>query len=547
MYEHAFRDRVKRRILSNTTTAGTLHEDFSTAQAAEGRGAEDLLRSKPGKNSKRDLLNKVLRDNEWPGLYWAEIPMKDLKTNGIKKVWMPFLLPHEWVPQYCAQCGALADLLHFEDEELEERLLKLAKQLGAPALVALGLHGDGVPIGGNMSPDSLDVFNLTLITSSKHSGLRVPFACMQLKHTLPQETFEAIVQILCWSLRCLAVGRKPSARHDGSAWLPSDKHRAVSPEQGMSLGVQAVLAEIRADWIFLQKLLKFPSWNTGDGLCWRCKCTHKSMRTLDTRSATWRFERLLPGQFLQWCRRQKRPISELFSLPGVCPDIVFPDWMHSADMGVGQDIAGHVFAAVLPTFEGSTKDAQCAKLWQLLREWYEETQVPADHRMQTLNVKDFLRDGQPNKLRSKAAHARSLVPFLPYVCRKQLPDTDVGRASTKAAEALACCYHYLPQAPCAELAEASRKFANTYCALQALVELTTGKQDWHIKPKLHLFQELCEYCQRNPRDFWCYADETFGNVCAKLGVRRGGRDHPGYNSKVILQYWCCSTPFPDCL
>ena len=105
--------------------------------------------------------------------------------------------------------------------------------------------------------------------------------------------------------------------------------------------------------------------------------------------------------------------------------------------------------------------------------------------------------------------------------------------------------HYLPQAPCAELAEASRKFANTYCALQALVELTTGKQDWHIKPKLHLFQELCEYCQRNPRDFWCYADETFGNVCAKLAVRRGGRDYPGYNSKVILQYWCCSTPFPQ--
>ena len=118
MYEHAFRDRVKRRILSNTTSAGTLHEDFSAAQAAEGRGAEDLLRSKPGKNSKRDLLKKVLKDNEWPGLYWAEIPMKDLKTGGIKKVWMPFLLPHEWAPQYCTQPGALADLHRFEDAKL---------------------------------------------------------------------------------------------------------------------------------------------------------------------------------------------------------------------------------------------------------------------------------------------------------------------------------------------------------------------------------------------------------------------------------------------
>ena len=118
-----------------------------------------------------------------------------------------------------------------------------------------------------MSPDSLDVFNLTMITSSRHSGLRVPFLCTQLKHTLPQETFDAIVEVLCWSLQCLATGTKPSARHDGSSWLQSDKHRAARPEQGMSLGVQAVLAEIRADWIFLQKLLKFPAWNMLDGLC----------------------------------------------------------------------------------------------------------------------------------------------------------------------------------------------------------------------------------------------------------------------------------------
>ena len=180
----------------------------------------------------------------------------------------------------------------------------------------------------------------------------------------------------------------------------------------------------------------------------------------------------------------------------------------------------------------------------MLRQWYEDTQVPHDHRMQQLQVTDFQRKNQPNKLRGKAAHARALVPFLPYLCRKQMPDTDRGRAATATAEALACCYHYLPQAPCQELASASRKFANQYCALQALVELETGKQDWHVKPKLHLFQELCEYCGRNPRDFWCYADETFGNSCADFAVRRGGRDNPGHNTEVILQRWCCSTPFP---
>ena len=542
--QDAFRQRVKQRVLGNRASALDLHKDFRAAEDAKGAGAEDLISTKPSNHSNRDLLNKILRDKEWPGLYWAQIPMRDKKTGEKCVKWMPFLLPHEWVSQYCKQHGAFSDLLEFDDEELHARLLKLAKQLNAPALVALGLHGDGVPIGGNMSPDSLDVFNLTMITSSRHSGLRVPFVCTQLKHTLHQETFDAIVEVLCWSLQCLAAGEKPTARHDGSPWLPSDKRRAVRPEQGTSLGVQAVLAEIRADWVFLQKLLKFPAWNTLDGLCWRCKCTHKCMRTLDTASASWRFQRLLPGEFLQWCRRQGRPISKLFTLPGVEPEIVFPDWMHSGDMGVAQDVAAHIFVDSLETFAGRTKEAQCRQLWLMLRQWYEDTQVPHDHRMQQLQVTDFQRKNQPNKLRGKAAHARALVPFLPYLCRKQMPDTDRGRAATATAEALACCYHYLPQAPCQELASASRKFANQYCALQALVELETGKQDWHVKPKLHLFQELCEYCGRNPRDFWCYADETFGNSCADFAVRRGGRGHPGHNTEVILQRWCCSTPFP---
>ena len=394
-----------------------------------------------------------------------------------------------------------------------------------------------------MTPDSLDVFNVNMISSSKHSHLRVPFVCMQLKHCLPQETFDAIVSVLCWSMRCLAAGLKPTCRHDGSAWLNSDKHRQVNPEKG-DLGVQAVLAEIRGDWKFLQKLLKFPQWNSKEGLCWLCTCTHKDMCTLDTANASWRFQRLLPGEFLQRCRQQGKPICELFSLPGVSAEVIFPDWMHSGDMGVAQDVAGHLFQETLARFPGRSNEQRCARLWSFLQQWYKDSSVPADRRMQTLHLADWQRDKAPNKLRGKAAHARTLVPFLPVLARHNAPDTERAKVCIATADCLAECYSLQDQAPCPALAQASRKLANSYCALQEFVLQEQGTQDWHIKPKLHLFQELCEFCSRNPRDFWCYKDETFGNVCAGFGRRYGGPDSPGHNTEMVLLAWCCSEPLP---
>ena len=45
-------------------------------------------------------MNRLLRENEWPGLYWASVPVADHKNGGTKDVRVPFLLPHEWLPLY---------------------------------------------------------------------------------------------------------------------------------------------------------------------------------------------------------------------------------------------------------------------------------------------------------------------------------------------------------------------------------------------------------------------------------------------------------------
>jgi hypothetical protein len=208
--EVAWRQQAKKRILSNALSAAETQKDLLSAQAAGARGMGDVLANRSNaKNAKRDFMNKLLRENEWPGLYWAEIPTADLRTGKVQLTWVPFLLPHEWLPLYTRWEESLDDL-EPEEDYMRSARQRLAKTLHADPhkLVVLGLHGDGVPIGGTMAEESLDVFNVNMPTSRKHASMRIPFACIQLKHTVP-ETFEAIVKILCWSMRCLAAGVRP--------------------------------------------------------------------------------------------------------------------------------------------------------------------------------------------------------------------------------------------------------------------------------------------------------------------------------------------------
>ena len=53
--EQKLRKRLKSRFLAKSTSAVQCHEDFKLAQEAGARGSEDLLHTKPGKHSKRDL------------------------------------------------------------------------------------------------------------------------------------------------------------------------------------------------------------------------------------------------------------------------------------------------------------------------------------------------------------------------------------------------------------------------------------------------------------------------------------------------------------
>ena len=554
----AWRARAKRRVLSNDSSAECVLRDLQSATDAGAQGADDFASTQCMKNARRDLMRKMLKGSVWPEFYYADVPVKNLKNSSqAKTTRLPFLLPHELVPMYMRREGTWTDVQE-TDAWLKERKAVVAAQLRVPPerLLALGLHGDGVPIGGNMNEDSLDVFNINLCSSKANSALRVPFTCIQLRHLAGDDTFREIVRVLCWSLRCLASGVRPSARHDGTAWGPEDRTRQAQPagstpargarpaEGDSSLGVQAFLAEIRGDWAWLQKLLKFPAWNKSEGFCWLCRVLLPHLRLADTAAAPWRWQRYQGDDFLQELRSQGREVSELFTLPGVTPSVILPDWMHASDMGVAQDVSAHVLVEALEKMEGGSKEKRLQVLWGLLQSFY-KVHGEAE-RLTSLELKHFIATGdKANKLKCKAAQARHLVPFLPWVASRFLDPQDPREGAViSVAENLAACYR-LMDTPGDALATACRRLCNAYAALEAHeTQRNPDSAHWRIKPKLHLFQELCEYGDRAPRLFWCYKDETFGNECAALARRRGGPNNAGTNTKRVLEGWCASTPFP---
>ena len=64
---------------------------------------------------------------------------------------------------------------------------------------------------------------------------------------------------------------------------------------------------------------------------------------------------------------------------------------------------------------------------------------------------------------------------------------------------------------------------STAFALQAvaLAQAHAGTRLWRIKPKLHLFLELCSEGTK-PTRCWTYRDEDLGGSCVQLWKPRGG-------------------------
>ena len=153
--------------------------------------------------------------------------------------------------------------------------------VGAPAetpVYPIAVYMDGVRFTRTDSAHGVTVYNV--LTGVRHlvAVLRKSEVCRC--GCRGWCTMWHLFQFLHWSFATMAAGVHPSARHDGSAFLPSDSTRAAL--SGVQLGWRAALLFLKADLAEFCNSYGFPSWSSTIAPCFFVSCDQRSP-ALDTR------------------------------------------------------------------------------------------------------------------------------------------------------------------------------------------------------------------------------------------------------------------------
>ena len=543
-------------FLSGHVSANKIQRLALKAQLAGAKGGESI--AKAGKfgvntNVRRDLTRHLRRGSLWPKFYYADIPVWDEQAEVMRLRSHPFLLPHEWLAKanhFCDFSGVMADVANHVD--ISAHIAKVATGLGSPAseFIPLGLHSDGVPYGSQIFySDSLELFSLNLPCGT--AGMRIPFTSVQKKHLVKHTTYNAVLEILAWSLKHLAFGTLPASRHDGAAFGEGEIFRLHSFGKQFK-PVKALLVEVRADWVALKQVFQFPQQNENAGICWMCDATPSDIRDCKV-SASWRQNRKTAIVFhLQ--QHIEGKTCPLWSAPGVNCSIVVVDWLHCADIGVTADVMGNILFELVNFFPGNDRAVRMVSLWAEICIEYDRQDVPKANRFHNLRLKSFKASGKSPKLKGKAAHIRYFVPVLDCIVQRVLLQQHDCHHKTVMAcmSELAACYECLQLFDSVKLDKAARKMALLYCSLEKEAVEAGFEKLWKVKPKLHLFLELCHFLclerQRgNPRCFWTYADETHGGEMRTMAKIRGGYNNSASSAYRLLSMWVSKNALLDLL
>jgi hypothetical protein len=253
--------------------------------------------------------------------------------------------------------------------------------------------------------------------------------------------------------------------------------------------------------------------------------------------AEWRGTEMSHYELLAELLARGAIINPILQVPGVDAAIFRVDWLHSADQGVAADFLGCLFKLCATLLPGASVNARTRALWLRVVAFYEANDV--HDRLPKLVPTAIQKTARtPPKLRGSAACVRALVPFGQQLADALLVDGDaIHDAAKAAAKHLAACYECLSQTVPdrrERMAHQCRAFSLQYSALAAS---SPDGIMWRVKPKLHIFQHLCEE-HGSPSLHWTYRDEDYGGSIAAM-ARMRGRWHgvKTYSAKVI-DLWC---------
>ena len=517
-------------IFEDGAEAGAQHMADLAKAGGHGRHANHIH---------RDLLRRLLKRNQWPPLYWADVRLWNPAKQREETHRLPMLLPHEILRAFAGRSATTEGLLSQEcmASGTKEHIRRVCAELGVDCLIGCAIWADGVPFNFDRS-QSMDVVSFLLPgLGGKHEHLRVPLFCINHKHCLTHKTWDDFYSVMRWSFAALASGTMPAVRHDGQAWLKTDAFRKAKSNQ--VLLVKGCLAEFRSDWKYLKEAFRFPQHNELAGICFLCRARPVDIPDVGLQ-AGWRSQPLDHWSLLHRIAQQGHSLCPLFGCPGFRSSCCKLDWLHIADQGVTADFLGNLLYYLVDKMAGPTKEMRCQNLFLEIEQWYQLFRVTARFDNLTLSM---LRKGSASpKLRGKAAEVRMLVPFGHAAAQKYLSDQIPKEKTMKEAMVhLQSCYVLLSRVGfCpSSLAEQGRKF----CLLASALHTFHDGVVWRVKPKMHLFLHLCE-SGSNPSQHWLYRDEDFGGSLASIGKRRGGANYPAVLGKSVLSKFIASHSLP---
>ena len=548
------------RLFANGQIPATTAQRLAAAAWADGWGRDDELAARikgagaggtRPSNVQRDLF-RAAKDlgivENAPEPYLFLVPGKD----GAPRVAQCILI-HEMHQVLCARSSAADYCLAPETLDEDAPLPRLVKEWaasddvrmaeGLENVAPLGLHGDGVQYTSTMRAGGAK--SIYALSYNYLAGNDVQRAKRLLVSTLRKadccdcgcagwHTFQALYEVIAWSMQHLRSGVAPAARHDGSPW--SDKDRKDRLPEGTRLE-QAALLQIRGDWEWLVQSLRFRHYSS-QHLCFLCDATKEGLLAYTNfdEFAAYRTTLHTHRSYLLSCAAARCTPAALFKSPGLRLYHVAIDAMHSGDLGVFQDVVGSLFwLEITHKAWHRTQGAGIEFLNTQLRRFRQahgksELQVT----LSQIRAKD---PGYPT-LKAKAAQTRHCVAFALVLANLHARGNDrrapfAFRASSRLAPhsaehrrlvvlCVSGAHEFLVSCDATPFVADDAKRAMLKC-LSALKELhdlwrrdaapaAVKSLPWHLRPKAHALHHLVlDQLRRfgSPRQFWCYGDEGF--------------------------------------
>ena len=221
-------------------------------------------------------------------------------------------------------------------------------------------------------------------------------------------TYNAINSVLAWSFTSLCRGLSPSCRHDGSPWTPWDLQHRI---EGGQEHPQGALLQDRGDWEWHLDFYRLRSYGSMK-FCWLCDATQRGPLCFKTfrADADHRATLISHERYFESCATEGQQPSALFGIPGFRLEHIAIDAMHSADLGVFQDVIGSLLWVEVnnKSWFHSAREGM-ASLNARLAAYY--AAHPGLSQLKV--VKSILRSKNPSypTLRAKAAQTRHLIGF----------------------------------------------------------------------------------------------------------------------------------------